>query len=154
MSSDAETVTLRDITRDNVRAIVRLKVRPDQQTFVADNATSLAEAHFQPHTRFWAVYADDTPVGFVQLIDYPDAPVPYLWRFMIDAAHQGKGYGRQALLLVIAHVRARPTATALELSFVPAEGGPEPFYESMGFVRTGEMEGDEAVVRLVFNPLP
>jgi diamine N-acetyltransferase len=152
MTQTAATVTLRDITKDNVRQILRLKVGPGQDTFVADNATSLAEAHFQPHTRFWAVYADETPVGFIQLIDDADKPEFYLWRFMIDAAHQGKGYGRRALQLLIEYVRGRPNATGLELSFVPEDGGPEPFYRSLGFVPTGVIEHGEVVARLDFKP--
>jgi diamine N-acetyltransferase len=142
------TVTLRDVTMRNVRQILKLKVAPDQQTFVADNATSLAEAHFVPHARFWAIYADESPVGFMQIIDDAEKPEYYLWRFMIDAAHQRHGYGRRALQLLIDYVRTRPNATGIELSFVPAEGGPEMFYRSLGFVRTGAMDGDEVVARL------
>jgi diamine N-acetyltransferase len=148
------TVSLRDITMDTARQILQLKVAPGQEKFVADNATSLAQAHFQPHTRFWAIYADETPVGFMQIIDDPDKPEYYLWRFMIDAAHQRRGYGRRALQLLIDYIRMRPNATGLELSFVPAEGGPERLYRSMGFVPTGVMEGSEVVARLDLTGTP
>jgi len=32
----------------------------------------------------------------------------YLWRFMIDAKYQSRGYGRKALDLVIKRVRKKP----------------------------------------------
>ncbi len=144
-------VTLREITAATVNDILKLKVKPEQEKFVASNAKSIAEAHFEPKAWFRAIYADDMPVGFVQLIDDSSTPTYYVWRFMIDGAHQGKGYGRRALQLVIDYVRSRPNAREVTLSFIPAEGGPEPFYRSMGFMPTGEMEEGEVVARLVFE---
>ena len=141
-------VTLREVTADTVRAITKLEVTAEQNQFVAPNAVSIAQAYFEPKAWFRAVYADDEPVGFVMLFDDPDKPEYYLWRFMIAADEQRKGYGRRALELVIEYVRSRPNATELLTSFVPAPGGPEPFYRSFGFVDTGEIEDGEVVVRL------
>ena len=42
-----------------------------------------------------------------------------------------------------------PNAEALLVSWVPANGGPEPFYRSLGFVPTGEVDGGEIVAKLV-----
>ena len=148
------TITLREITAATVNDILKLKVKPEQEKFVANNARSIAQAHFEPKAWFRAVYADDTPVGFVQLIDDAEKPNYYIWRFMIDAAHQRKGYGRRALQLVIDYVRTRPNAREVTLSFVPAEGGPEPLYRSMGFVPTGEIDEGEVIARLVFENAP
>ena len=145
------TITLREITAATVNDILKLKVRPEQETFVGSNAKSIAQAYFEPRAWFRAIYADDTPVGFVQLIDDAETPKYYIWRFMIDAAHQRKGYGRRALQLVIDYVRSRPNAREVTLSYVQAEGGPEPLYRSMGFVPTGEIDDDEVVARLVFD---
>lgn len=144
----AAAVTLREITQDTLRSILRLKVKPEQEQFVANNAVSVAQAHFEPKAWFRAIYADETPVGFVMLYDDPDAPEYYLWRFMIDARYQHFGFGRRALEQLIAHVRARPNATELKLSYVPAEGGPEPFYAGLGFVNTGEVDDGENVMKL------
>lgn len=71
----------------------------------------------------------------------------FLWRFMIDQQYQGRGYGRRALELFFAHVKTRPGATAVYTSCVPAEGGPGPFYEKMGFVYTGKEEDGELCLR-------
>ncbi len=141
-------VSLREVTAETVRTICKLSVREDQQQFVAPNAVSIAEAHFSEHAWFRAVYANDTPVGFIMLEDQPEKPEYYLWRFMIDASYQRMGFGRQALELFIAHVRTRPGATELETSVVQAPGGPQPFYESFGFALTGTYEHGEAVMRL------
>ncbi|HOU42375.1 MAG TPA: GNAT family N-acetyltransferase [Promineifilum sp.] len=143
-------VSLREITADSLRRILRLKVSPRQEQFVADNATSIAQAHFEPKAWFRAIYADETPVGFVMLYDDTKKPEYFLWRYMIDSRYQGLGFGRQALLQVIDHVRGRPGATEMLLSYVPAEGSPEPFYAGLGFVNTGEIEDGENVMRLAF----
>jgi len=142
------SVTLREVTKETVRDICRLALGPGQDQFVASNAVSIAEAYFEPKAWFRAIYADDAPVGFVMLFDHPDAPEYYLWRFMVAGEHQGKGFGRQAMGLLIEHVRGRPGAKELLLSYVPGEGSPEPFYRSLGFEPTGEMDGDEVVMRL------
>ena len=141
-------VSLREVTADTLRSILRLKVSPQQEQFVADNATSIAQAHFEPKAWFRAIYAGETPVGFVMLYDDTEKPEYFLWRYMIDSRYQGLGFGRQALLQVIDHVRGRPGATEMLLSYVPAEGSPEPFYAGLGFVNTGEVEDGENVMRL------
>ena len=100
------TVTLREITGETVRAICKLSdTLPEEQTkMVAPNAVSLAEAHFAEHAWFRAIYADETPVGFVMLWDDAEKAEYYLWRLMIATEHQRKGYGRRAIELLLDYV--------------------------------------------------
>ena len=142
------TVELREVTRETVRAVCLLQVDPQQRGFVAPNAVSFAEAMFEPKAWFRAVVADDVPVGFVMLSVDEAEPRYYLWRFMIDARYQGRGYGREAIRLLADHVRTLPRATDLFVSYVPDEGGPEPFYRGLGFEPTGEIDDGEVVARL------
>jgi diamine N-acetyltransferase len=141
-------VSLREVSAETVRAICALEVRPEQRQYVATNALSIAQAYFQPRAWFRAIYADDTPVGFVMVDENPKKPEYFLWRLMVDADHQGKGYGRRALDLVVEHVRARPGASELRSSYVEGDDGPAGFYRSYGFVETGEFEDTEVVIRL------
>jgi len=67
VSANNTEVTLREITEETVLSIIRLKVSKEQEGFVATNAVSLAQAHFSKNAWFRAIYADDTPVGFVML---------------------------------------------------------------------------------------
>lgn len=148
MSESDLEVTLREITKENLSAILGLKVAPHQEQFVASNAKSIAEAHFAPEVAwFRAIYAGDTPVGFLMLEDNTTQQEYFLWRFMIDQRYQRRGYGRKALELFFAHVKTRPGATVLYTSCVPAAGGPGPFYEKMGFVYTGGEENGELLMR-------
>ncbi|MEQ1516955.1 MAG: GNAT family N-acetyltransferase [Usitatibacteraceae bacterium] len=152
-------VTLREITKDTVRAASLLDVGPGQEGLVAPNAFSIAQAHFHPEAWFRAIYADDVPVGFAMLEDwslvpdreperYEDAPYVGLWRFMIDHRFQKFGFGAQAINLRIAHARTRPRARNMLLSFVPKENNPEHFYARFGFKRNGKMDGGEVVMCL------
>ena len=142
-------VTLREITRETVRTITDLKVAPEQAGFVATNAESIAQAYFDRDVAwFRAVYADEVPVGFTMLEDDAANQEYYLWRFMIDARYQGRGYGRRALELLVEYVKTRPGAKALMTSCVPGDGSPCPFYEQLGFVPTGEVDEGEIVLRM------
>ena len=141
------SVSLREITKETVREILSLWVAPDQRNLVASNAVSISEAYFNEGAWFRAIYADETPVGFVMLydprlpgagpIDSVAADDVSLWRFMIDQRYQAFGFGRQALDLVRAHVRKRPGVKRLVASYVPAPNGPEAFYLKYGFEKTG-----------------
>jgi diamine N-acetyltransferase len=143
------SVSLREITGDTVRTICDLTVLNEQKKFVAPNAVSIAQAYFSKYAWFRAIYAEEAPVGFLMLHDQPEKPEYYLWRFMIDARYQGRGFGRQALALLIQHVKTRPNATELLTSVLQAKGGPQGFYETLGFELTGEYEEGEAVMRLL-----
>ena len=141
-------VRLLEVTGETVRAICLLQVAPEQRGSVAPNAVSLAEAMFEPKAWFRAIVADGVPVGFVMLSVDTATPAYYLWRYMIDARYQGRGYGRAALALVLDHVRSLPQARELLVSWVPGPDGPEGFYLGLGFEPTGEVDEGEVVGRL------
>jgi diamine N-acetyltransferase len=158
MNAIADRVALREITADTVIAVIRLAVTEYQNRFVAPNSVSLAQALFAPEAWYRAIYLGEEPVGFVMLYDEslrqpaaPEHPEITVWRFMVDAKHQRKGIGRRAMQLVIEHARSKGFVK-LGLSYVPGDGGPEPLYRSMGFVPTGEMDGDEVVMALSLTP--
>ena len=151
-------VSLREITFETVRQITALDVTDQQRGYVASNAVSIAEAHFNPGAWFRAVYAADEPVGFVMLLD-PDAPGALvrspispqsiaLWRLMIDHRHQHKGYGRQTLDLIFAHVRVNLRAKRIISSYVPGAHGPEAFYLRYGFHGTGGFRADGCEIEI------
>jgi diamine N-acetyltransferase len=157
MQSTAAPVTLREITADTVRAVMKLAVTEHQTRFVAPNAWSLGQALFAPDAWFRAIYLGDEPVGFVMLADQslldqvPESPEVEVWRLMVDARHQRKGIGRAAMLQVIEHVRSKGLFKKLSISYVPDEGGPEALYLSLGFKPTGEVDEGEVVMALALD---
>ncbi|MEJ3744870.1 GNAT family N-acetyltransferase [Actinomycetes bacterium KLBMP 9797] len=161
-SATPQETTLREITPGNRAAVEGLRVAPGQENFVDGVRESLAEAAATPDARPWyrAVYAGAVPVGFVMLGD--DVPagnqhIPwryYLWRMLIDARFQRRGYGRAALDLVVAYLRTRPAADVLVTSAVAGEGSPMGFYLRYGFRSTGEMFDHEHVLTLRLADVP
>jgi diamine N-acetyltransferase len=141
-------ISLRKVTGDTVRSICDLSVNDNQKSFVATNSVSIAQAYFYDYAWFRAIYADDNPVGFVMLSDRPELPEYYLWRFMIDKRYQKKGYGKQAIKLLIDYVKSRPKADILWTSIIQSDGGPQKFYEKQGFKLTGEYKEGEALMTL------
>lgn len=144
-------VTLREVTSETVGKICRLKVTEEQNNFVAPNSVSIAQAYFTETAWFRAIYADETPVGFVMLDDDSEKPEYFLWRFMIAAEYQGLGFGRKAIQLLVEHVKTRPGAKELLVSYVDKEGGPGPFYKKLGFKLNGELYGDEVGATLLLS---
>jgi diamine N-acetyltransferase len=152
----AGRIELREITPANRAEVEALAVTPAQETFVASVTESLIEAAATPDARPWyrAVYAGETPVGFVMIsdnipMDRPEYVGPYfLWRLLIDARYQRCGYGRATLDRVVAYVRTRPQAERLLTSHVPGDGGPLGFYLNYGFVLTGDVADGEPILEL------
>lgn len=107
-----------------------------------------SQPYFEPKAWFRAVYADDTPVGFVMLYDDPEEQEYFLWRYMIAGPHHSKCFGRRGIELLVDYVRTRPGATVLETSCGQGPGSPEEFYCKLGFVRNGKMIGDEVGLSL------
>lgn len=148
-------VSLVEITPENHDAVCAVRVRPDQERFVASVRSSLVEAAATPEGEPWyrAVHADGEPVGFVMLSwnvppGRPGIIGPYfLWRLLIDARHQGRGFGRAVLDQVVELVRA-DGARELLTSHQPGDDGPGPFYLRYGFRPTGEIADGETVLRL------
>ena len=141
------TVSLREITPANFKECINLKVADGQTTFVAANVMSIAQSKIYPTVTPMAVYAGDEMVGFTMFgLDTDDGRY-YLIRLMIDARHQGKGYGRAAVHAVLERMRENPDCREFYLSFVPENTGAAALDESIGFERTGEISEGEIVMR-------
>lgn len=143
-------VELREITAETVRDVTSLAVSPEQQGLVAPNAVSIAQAYFEPKAWFRAIAAGEELVGFVMVYRDPEQGDFYVWRFMIDARHQGRGYGRRAMELVLQEAR-RDGVDEVTLSVVPGEGSAYAFYLALGFEDTGRVEHEQVVMRLALT---
>lgn len=149
---NSQSITLKEITKDTLWPIMNLEVAEEQGTLVAPNANSIAEAYYSREAAwFRGIYLGDQPVGFVMLHVEIEKPEYFLWRLMIDKNHQRKGYGYQAMLQVIDHIKTLPDATELKTSYVTGEGNPSLFYYKLGFEETGEMLEGEKVLKLTFQ---
>ncbi len=148
-------VTLREVDHTNREAVADLEVSPGQLRFVDTAAMTLLEAAgHTPSPWLRAIYADDVPVGLIMVAEHdPAGPWPYyLWRLLVDSGHQGRGYARQAMSLLVERLRAQPDAEELVSSVAVYDDdmtdSPMGFYETLGFVRTGEFNEHEELIKL------
>jgi diamine N-acetyltransferase len=145
-------VSLRPITAANREAVEALAVTPDQRRFVSGVRESILEAAAEPDAQalYWAIYAEETPVAFVMIADEvgsPDYIAHYLWKLLIDVRYQQRGFGTATLDLIVEYFRNRGVGT-MRTSAGQGEGSPVTFYERYGFERTGDLHGDEILLRL------
>jgi diamine N-acetyltransferase len=158
------TVALRDIVTDADRdAVLTLRRKPGQERYLGSMASHFEDAIEDARAcpRMWSVHdaTEGTLVGFVMISDNipqatleaePDVIVgPYfLWRLLIDAAFQGRGYGAATIDAVADYVRSRPRGEILYTSCADGDGSPMPFYLRYGFEKTGRIADDEEVLGL------
>lgn len=142
-------VKLADVTAQNWRAVVSLKLAEDQQRMLASNAYSIAQSKYDEAAQPRAIYAGDTVVGFLMYdipeVDDEDQSVS-IYRFMIDREYQGKGYGRAALNLAIEEIRQIPGIEKILISYVHGNERAKRFYASFGFAELPSKDGDWELV--------
>src|SRR5262245_9955567 len=134
-------VHLRRITGAIEQACVELRVGDDQVGFVATNAESLAQAKANPRLVPLAIY-DRTACGYpaphVPMIGFAmyeiDCGVGFIFRLMIDRAHQRKGYGRAALEEVIRRLRLEPEVEMIATRHRHDNSAMAALCQSLGFV--------------------
>lgn len=145
------TLELIELTNADVRPLMRIGPAFSQRGMVAPTGASFGDALIpavidgEPIKAWYrGIRADGELVGFVMVAEpHHTVPHPYLWRLVIERRHQLRGIGRRTVLAVAEHWRALG-ATRLLVSFVPdLPGNPQRFYERLGFVLTGNVEGDE-----------
>ena len=142
---------LRKIVQADLDIYFNLKVAPTQGNLVAPNEITLAQAAYEPGSYVWGLWDSDVAVGLMALIhpqesndldDGDDLGAAYVWRLMIGADYQRKGYGKQALLAAIDQA-AKWELPRICLSVVDEPLSAIEFYESVGFTKTGRIVDDE-----------
>ena len=97
----------------------------------------------------FAVYDDDTIVGFIMMGYYEVKEYYTLWKFMIDKRYQNRGYGRRALELGIRYLRNRFNVSEIYTGVIPGNTIAKNLYKSVGFKETGVIESGMEEMRLV-----
>ena len=147
-------VALTPITAETMKAYMSLATHRSQERFVAPMQWSFAEALFPPVEdgrqvvpRLYGVTADSDPVGFCMYAEPTPGVPPFLWRFLVDRRHQGRGIGHRALTELVDRL-TREGSRSLRVSWVEGPGSPRPFYERFGFSPTGEVVHGETVAQI------
>ncbi len=145
-------VELRDITKENIEQVLRLSIFEEQEGFVSSTAYSLAQAWVYRSTAFpFAIYCDETLVGFVMLGYYEQKHQHTLWKFLIDRQYQGNGYGRKALMLAIRYLIENFDVKEVFTGVAFGNDIARSLYRSVGFKETGEVDDFQLEMKLEIN---
>lgn len=134
-------IELREITKDNLEDVLSLQITEEQESYVSSTAHSLAQAYVHKENAFpFAIYADDVLVGFIMMGYYEERKQYTLWKFLVDKAHQNKGYGRAALKQGIAYLQEKLGVSEVYTGVLLGNKVAKRLYASLGFVETGLVE--------------
>ncbi len=152
------TLSIQPVSRDNWRELAKLRVQDDQRNFVASNLYSIAESQFGfdmvdgSHWELFpfGIYNGETPVGFFMYgYCFPNANYQaFIFRLMVDENQQGKGYGRFGMNNMLETFQPDKRIQNIGISYEPENQVARKLYASLGFVETGEIQGQEVVAVL------
>lgn len=140
----------KDIDKNNWRAVVELKVKSEQLSFIESNALSIAESKYIKNWVVKAIYLGEELIGFTMYGLFEDeGGRVWLDRFMIDEKFQGKGYAKKILLQLIKHISKEFNNDKIYLSIFEENKHALRLYENIGFKFNGELDyGGEKVMEL------
>ena len=161
-----EKLHLEKLIWDTYDDVTGLKVKKEQQSFVAPNNDSLIDAYFATteegkHVYPFGIYFGKKPVGFIMFsyncvwrdnLDFAKNSY-YIWRFMIDRRYQGMGYGKEAMKLIIDYIKTFPCGKAdcCWLSYEEENEVARKLYLSLGFVEHKELcREDEEIPAVLY----
>jgi len=139
-------IRIAPVTPANRALVTALQLAPEQTDFVASNEASLREARSDRDARPRAIMAGDRVVGF--LMYEADDDEARIYRFMIDRAHQGQGYGKAALREVLDEIMGLGHISHVSICYEPENEAARQLYRAAGFVEEGLDEDGEMIADL------
>ncbi len=135
-------ITLRPVESDLLPAVTALTLPPAQRGFVDSPAEALGESYSLQRNVPRAVLAAGEVVGFALYTLDPQDRQPRISRLLIDAARQGRGYGRAALRALLAEMaQTYPKHARVRVALTADNAVARRLFESEGFTT---LSGDGA----------
>lgn len=128
---------------------ISLKVVPEQKEYVADMTTLLARAYAYRVSRSQAyfIFDNETPVGMVLYHDCEELNAYDFSQLFIDEKHQGRGYGKEAVRLVLDKMKQDGKYQKVVLCYIEGNEAARKLYEGFGFTITDRDE-DEIIMEM------
>lgn len=136
-------ITLQPITEHNFLHAAALCVKEEQQAYVSPAPYVLARAYAYRDQRAvcWGIYAGATMVGLALIHDMEEEPACYhLGQLLIHGPEQGKGYGQQALKLLLSACWREGKFPRVEVCVKKKDAAAIHVYEKAGFRDTGYVD--------------
>lgn len=138
-------VYLVDVNEENWIDIARLTVSEEQKAYLASPIGIIARGYVYRNcnARVIGIANDKQMIGVALVRDFIDEPVGYdLQQFMIDQRFQNKGYGTEALKLILESLQEDGRYNSVEVCVNREDASALHVYEKVGFVDTGYMDED------------
>ena len=133
-------IGLTEITEENWLLFRSLSVLPEQSGFLDSALGILARGYVyrESRARVFGISEGETPVGLALVKDLDDEPACYdLQQFMIDGRYQRRGFGTEALKLIIALLSRERKYGCVEVCVKSEDAAAIRLYEKAGFADTG-----------------
>ena len=138
-------VNLVEINEENWLDYAGLAVDDSQKHFLASNIGIIARGYVYRacRARVIGIAADGTAVGLALVRDLDEEPACYdLQQFMIDRRFQGRGYGLEALRLILEELEKEHKYDCAEVCVKMDDAQALHVYGKAGFVDTGYIDPD------------
>ncbi|MCL2519745.1 MAG: GNAT family N-acetyltransferase [Spirochaetaceae bacterium] len=142
-------IELKEVTKENFEEVIALNAG-DEGKFVAGNLYSMAEAKVYHEATPLAIYNNEVLVGFLMHEIDSDNNNHYICRLMVDKKYQAKGYGKQAMEVIIKKLQEDKSRNKIVISAEPDNSVAIKLYEKLGFKLTGEKVDGEDVLELIY----
>ncbi len=133
------------VTEDNWMDVASLSVKEYQKGYVAPAIGILARGYVYrgSNVKIYAFENDGIIVGTALVREFTDEPLGYdLQQFLIDRQYQNRGYGTQALRLVLDELRSENHYDHVELCVKKADTEAIRLYKKLGFRDSGYVDED------------
>jgi RimJ/RimL family protein N-acetyltransferase len=132
-------VILEPLDVNNWLKICDLSVSDEQkQFFCVPNVYWIGISRYEEKSELFAIKAGDKYVGLIGGGFDEDGVTGYINPLMIDQHHQGKGYAKEALILMIEYLRKNLGVKRININHSKANAVAGKLYNSLGFVCYGE----------------
>lgn len=138
-------INLTEVTVENWFEVASLSVKDDQKNYVAPVIGILARGYVYRdcNPRIYVIENDGIIVGAAFVREFADEPLGYdLQQFMIDQRYQGKGYGSEALKLILNELHKEGHYDHVEVCVKKDDFAAIHLYEKYGFVDSGYVDDD------------
>lgn len=143
-------IKLKEVDETNFDQVIDLSLPEQEQRLLASNVYSLAQAWLMRNVNQvfpYAIYSGEKVVGFLLLLKDRKKQEYYIWRLMIDQKFQNRGYGKEAIRLVIRMAQSDDCCQCLRISYVMGNHRMRGILDSLDFISKGP-SGNEIIMTL------
>ncbi|WMX59002.1 GNAT family N-acetyltransferase [Peribacillus sp. R9-11] len=137
------TITIIEVTNENVNDILKLGINTKQKSFIETTEQCLEEAMECKYYKPVGLYSDNSLVGFAMYGFFPEEGKNgrvWLDRFLIDARYQGLGLGSIMLKALIQRLTKEYNCNEIYLSVVEDNQAALHLYKKFNFTFNGELD--------------